>query len=213
VAINIWQRLRTLPVIPSVWDEKGLLQITRIPVAMVFLQYGSLFTLPDNCLKIKSAHLDAQVLFHIDLADGIAPDETGVKWLKEIGMSGIISTKPSLVEAAKKLGMMAILRVFIQDSRSVRRAIQLSLRCKPDALDALPGPAVPEVIGDLRGSLSQPVIAGGLIRRESQVRELLQAGCRAVGTSSAALWALNSLLRTEAKEAASIQVVRAPDGR
>lgn len=185
--------------IPSVWDDKGLLRVTRIPVAVVFLQYGSLFTLPDNLRRLKSGHPDAHVCFHIDLADGIAADETGVRWLKEAGINGIISTKPSLVEAARKLEMSAILRVFIQDSRSVRRAVQMALRCNPDALDALPGPAVPEVIGDLRESLHQPVIAGGLVRHERQVRQLLQAGCRAVGTSSPELWALNATFRAETR--------------
>lgn len=193
--VQIWQRIRTLPVIPSVWDETGLLEATRIPVAVVFLQYGSLFTLPENVQKLRSAHPEVHICFHIDLAAGIAADETGVKWLKGIGVNGVISTKPSLIEAAKKLEMTAILRVFIQDSRSVRRAVQMSLRCHPDALDALPGPAVPEILPDLRESLHQPVIAGGLIRHERQVRQLLQAGCRAVGTSSPALWALNATLR------------------
>ncbi|MFZ5825277.1 MAG: glycerol-3-phosphate responsive antiterminator [Bacillota bacterium] len=196
---QIWQRIRTLPVIPSVWDDKGLLEATRIPVAVVFLQYGSLFTLPENVQRLKSAHPEAHICFHIDLAAGIAADETGVRWLKEIGVNGIVSTKPSLIEAAKKLGMTAILRVFIQDSRSVRRAVQMSLRCHPDALDALPGPAVPEIMPDLRESLHQPVIAGGLIRHERQVRQLLQAGCRAVGTSSPDLWRLNASFRDETR--------------
>lgn len=196
---GIWHRISALPVIPSVWDDKGLQQVTRIPVAVVFLQYGSLFSLPENCRRIKSVHPDAQVFFHIDLADGIAADATGIQWLKEIGLDGVVTTRPALVDAAKKANLGAILRVFIQDSRSVRRAIQMALRCHLDALDALPGPAVPEVIGDLRESLPQPVIAGGLVRRESQVRELLRAGCRAVGTSAPELWALNSTYRAEAR--------------
>ena len=196
---QIWQHIRTLPVIPSVWDDRGLLKATQIPVAVVFLQYGSLFTLPENVQKLRAAHPEAHICFHIDLAAGLAADETGARWLKEIGVNGIISTKPSLIEAAKKLELTAILRVFIQDSRSVRRAVQMALRCRPDALDALPGPAVPEILPDLRESLHQPVIAGGLIRHERQVQQLLQAGCRAVGTSSPDLWALNASFRNESR--------------
>lgn len=200
---GIWSRLRQCPVIPSVWDNKELEQVTRIPVAAVFLQYGGLFTLPDMSRTIRHVQPDASVFVHIDLADGIAADETGVRYIARSGLQGIVTTRPALIEAAKKSGLLAILRVFIQDSRSLRRAVQLSLRCAPDALDVLPGPAVPEVIGDLREHLSQPIIAGGLVRQESQVRELLKAGCRGVGTSQVDLWQLNEGFRIAAREAAA----------
>jgi glycerol uptake operon antiterminator len=198
----IWQRLRQCPVIPSVWDDKGLEAVTRTPVAAVFLQYGGLFTVADMCKTIRSTHPDASVFFHIDLAEGIAADETGVKFIASSGAQGIVTTRPALVEAAKKAGLQAVLRVFIQDSRSLRRAVQLSMRCGPDALDVLPGPVVPEVIGDLREHLAQPIIAGGLIREEEQVKQLLKAGCRAVGTSQPSLWSLNKIYRAAAKSAA-----------
>lgn len=195
----IWQRMRQYPVIPSVWDQKGLEQVTRIPVAAVFLQYGGLFTLAEMCKTIRSSHPEASVFFHVDLAEGIAADATGIRFIASTGLQGIVTTKPALVEAAKKIGLLAILRVFIQDSRSLRRAVQLSLRCAPDALDVLPGPVVPEVFGDLREHLSQPIVAGGLIRQEEQVRQLLKAGCRGVGTSLPDLWALNRVYGAAAR--------------
>lgn len=188
-------RLRRCPVIPSVWDDKGLEQVTRIPVSVVYLQYGGLFSIADMSKTIHAVHPDASVFFHIDLAEGIAADETGVRFIASCGIQGILTTKPALVEAAKRNGLPAILRVFIQDSRSLRRAVQVAQRCAPDALDVLPGPVVPEVIGDLKDHLAQPIIAGGLIRNEEQVCTLLKAGCRAVGTSQPALWAMNSAFR------------------
>ncbi|HWI51960.1 MAG TPA: glycerol-3-phosphate responsive antiterminator [Symbiobacteriaceae bacterium] len=196
-------RLKRCPVIPSVWDDKGLEQVTRIPVSVVYLQYGGLFTIAEMSERIHAVHPDASVFFHIDLAEGIAADETGVRYIASCGVQGILTTKPALVEAAKKNGLPAILRVFIQDSRSLRRAVQLAQRCGPDALDVLPGPVVPEVIGDLKEHLSQPIVAGGLIRNEEQVLTLLKAGCRAVGTSKPALWALNVAFRDAAKHAAA----------
>jgi glycerol uptake operon antiterminator len=187
-------RLRRCPVIPSVWNDRGLEQVTQIPVSVVYLQYGGLFTIADMTKKIHAVHPDASVFFHIDLAEGIAADETGVRYIGSCGVQGILTTKPALVEAAKKNGMPAILRVFIQDSRSLKRAVQVAQRCGPDALDVLPGPVVPEVIGDLKAHLSQPIVAGGLIRNEEQVLTLLKAGCLAIGTSQPDLWALNRVV-------------------
>jgi len=198
---SIWQRLQHHPVVPVVWDAAGLLEASRSPVAAVFLQYGSISNLQESCRRLKQARREAKIFFHIDLAEGIAADEAGVRFARGAGVDGILTTKPSLVEAAKNAGLATVLRVFIQDSRSLRRAVQLALRCGPDALDALPGPVVPDVMADLRESLSQPIIAGGLIRREGQVRALLQAGCRAVDTSNQELWALNAVLQIRDRRA------------
>lgn len=194
-----WKTLQSCPVIPVVWDTKSLDLISRIPVAFVYLQYGSIFTLQENCRRIKDVQPHARVFFHIDLADGIAADETGVKFVHACGVDGIVTTRPTLIEAGKSLGLETVLRAFLQDSRSLRRTIQIGQRCGPAGLDILPGPVLPEVLGELSKSLSQPVIGGGLIRRPEQVRNLLKAGCRAVSTSSPELWALNTTFQAKAK--------------
>lgn len=188
---TFWNNLRTSPIIPVVWDQKGLAEISRIQVAFLYLQHGSVFTLSDTCRRIKEIHPNVRVFFHIDLAEGIAADEAGVQFVHACGIDGIVTTKPALIEAGKKVGLETVLRGFIQDSRSVKRTVQLCLRCSPDALDILPGPVLPEVMGELTRNLQQPVIGGGLVRREAQVRELLRIGCRAISTSSPELWALN----------------------
>lgn len=188
---TVWTRLRSHPVIPAVWDEKALHSVTQIPAAAVFLQFGSLFNLRENCERLKAHSPGIAVFFHIELADGIAADEAGIRFVRSAGADGIVATKPGLIEAARKVGLATILRLFVQDSRSVRRAVQMAQRCSPDALDLLPGPVVPEVMADLRERLIQPIIAGGLVRRPEQVRALLKAGCLAVDTSTPALWGLD----------------------
>lgn len=189
-----WKNLQTAPVIPVVWDEQSFAQLARVPVAFVYLQQGSIFNLEANCRRIKESHPNAKVFFHVDFAQGIAADETGVKFVHDCGVDGIVTTRPTLIEAGKSLGLETVLRAFIQDSRSVKRTIQLGQRCRPDGLDILPGPVLPEVIGELSKSLPQPIIGCGLIRREEQVHELLRAGCRAISTSSQELWTFNGKL-------------------
>lgn len=186
-----WKHLDSCPIIPVVWDEKGIERISRIPVSFVYLQYGSIFTLEETCLRIKGIHPHAKIFFHIDLADGIAADETGVRFAKTCGIDGLVTTRPTLIDAGKRHGLETVLRAFLQDSRSLRRTIQMGLRCGPDGLDLLPGPVLPEVMGDIARKLDLPVIGGGLVRRPEQVQELLKAGCRAISTSTPELWDLN----------------------
>jgi len=188
---SFWRHLQPCPIIPVVWDEKGIERTTRIPVAFVYLQYGSIFTLEETCRRIKDGRPHVKIFFHIDLADGIAADETGVRFAKACGVDGLVTTRPTLIEAGKRHGLETVLRAFLQDSRSLRRTIQISQRCMPDGLDLLPGPVLPEVMSDITKVLSQPVIGGGLVRRPEQVRDLLKAGCRAISTSSTELWRLN----------------------
>lgn len=195
-----WKSLQSCPVIPVVWDAKSLDLITRIPVAFVYLQYGSIFTLAETCKRIKQTHAHARVFFHIDLGDGIAADETGVRFAHTCGVDGIVTTRPTLIEAGKSMGLETVLRAFLQDSRSLRRTIQVGQRCGPDGLDILPGPVLPEVIGELSKSLPQPVIGGGLVRRPGQVKDLLKIGCRAVSTSSPELWAMNTTFTAAASQ-------------
>ncbi|MBE3584538.1 MAG: glycerol-3-phosphate responsive antiterminator [Limnochordaceae bacterium] len=179
-----WRHLQSCPIIPVVWDEKGIERVLRIPVAFVYLQYGSIFTLEETCRRIKESRPEARIFFHIDLADSIAADETGIRFAKARGVDGLVTTRPTLNEAGKRYGLETVLRAFLQDSRSLRRTIQIGLRCMPDGLDLLPGPVLPEEMGDIAKSLSQPVIGGGLLRSPEQVRVLLKAGCRAISTSS-----------------------------
>ena len=186
-----WRHLKQCPIIPVVWDEKGIEHVARIPVTFVYLQHGSIFTLEETCRRIKQRQPHAHIFFHIDLAEGIAADETGVRFTKTCGVDGLVTTRPTLIEAGKRHGLETVLRAFLQDSRSLRRTIQISMRCSPDGLDLLPGPVLPEVMGEIAQHLSQPVIGGGLVRRPEQVRDLLKAGCRAVSTSLPALWSLN----------------------
>lgn len=186
--MTLWQRLRQYPVIPAVWDPAGLRQALRVPVAAIWLQHGSVLDLPATRAQIRAAHPDAPVLFHLELAQGLAADAHGVRFARSAGLDGIITTRPHLVEAAREAGLLAVLRAFLQDSRAVRRVTEMAARCGPDALDLLPGPAVAEVVAELRQAVDMPVLASGLIRGEDMAGRLLAAGCRGMTTSFPPLW-------------------------
>ena len=66
--------------------------------------------------KIEKAHSFGKMLFlHIDLATGIGKDKSGISFLKNLGIDGILSTKASMIKIAKELDLKAIQRFFIID--------------------------------------------------------------------------------------------------
>ncbi|WP_298211563.1 glycerol-3-phosphate responsive antiterminator [Ferrimicrobium sp.] len=127
------------------------------------------------------------VFVHVDMLRGISNDSEGMRLLASFGHpKGIITTHPSAVNAAKKLGLLAIERIFLLDSLSVESGLRNVLRTKPDAVEVLPG-VLPEQITKVADSIDVPLIAGGLITHLDQVTAALKAGARGVSTSSGSL--------------------------
>lgn len=187
---KIFKRLEQYPIIPALWDREALATLSTVPTAAISLQFGSIIDLAEICSKLHEEYQTA-IFIHVELIKGIGSDISALEYVKQCGADGIITTKPSLVEAAHNVGVISVLRTFIEDSRSLKRAMDISQRTTPDALDILPGPVIPEIITQLKSKLSQPIIASGLIKREEQVKKLLDVGCLAISTSRSELWALN----------------------
>lgn len=189
-AKSIFLNLRRYPIIPAIWGSEALSAIETLPVAVISLQFGSIIDLAKICATLHEK-LQAAIFIHVELIKGIGNDNYAVEYVKQCGGDGVISTKPSLIEAARSAGVISVLRTFIEDSRSLKRAIDITKRTKPDALDILPGPVIPEIMAEIKRNLPQPIIAGGLIKKEEQVKQLLDIGCLAISTSRSELWALN----------------------
>ncbi|WP_258360935.1 glycerol-3-phosphate responsive antiterminator [Moorella sulfitireducens] len=192
-AKSVFLTLRRYPVIPAIWSSEALRAIETLPVAVISLQFGSIIDLAQICSMLHEK-FQVAIFIHVELIKGIGSDNYAVEYVKQCGGDGIISTKPSLIEAARSAGVISVLRTFIEDSRSLKRAIDITRRTRPDALDILPGPVIPEIMADIKSNLAQPIIAGGLIKKEEQVKRLLDIGCLAISTSRSDLWALNKKL-------------------
>ncbi len=130
--------------------------------------------------KLKRAHAADKLLFvHIDLAKGIGKDESAILYLCRLGIDGIISTKTNVIKTAREHGLCTVQRFFIVDSRSVTSALEALKSSKPDMIEIMPG-TVSKVIRSLRNMTDIPIIAGGLIENESEVRTALCDGAAAV---------------------------------
>lgn len=137
----------------------------------------------------KFAHQrDVKVFLHVDLVEGLRPDESGAQFLcQEVKPDGLISTHPHVVATAMKRGIIGVQRVFLLDSQSLETSYRLVQSIKPDYLEVLPG-IMPNLIRDINQSTGLSVLAGGFVRTEEHVELALTAGAVGVTTSARSLW-------------------------
>lgn len=138
--------------------------------------------------RLKVAHKSSKKLFiHIDLSKGLGRDESGMKYLKFLGIDGIISTKSSIVKIARELGLTTVQRFFIVDSRFIESTADALKSTKPHMIEIMPG-TVTKVISKLKSTTQTPIIAGGLIESTDEVSAALESGAAAVSTGKRELW-------------------------
>ena len=138
--------------------------------------------------QIRRAHENGKKLFvHLDLAEGIGKDEYGIRFLKECGVDGIISTRTGLIKLAKKVGVFTVQRFFIVDSQSVQTTLESLKSSHADMIEIMPGTVI-KVIKRLKRELGMPIVAGGLIESLSEINDALESGASAVSTGKKEFW-------------------------
>lgn len=161
--------------------------------SMVILQPEELVDLPACLAPFRRPELShIKVALHLDLLRGLARDEAGLRFLAGLDrIHAIMTVHHHLVQAARKLGMQAIVRLFIQDGRAVKRGLAVVEKSRPNAIELLPGIAASEVSGDFT-QLPIPRFAGGLIHNTAVLDAILDTGYKGVSTSNELLWLENS---------------------
>lgn len=138
--------------------------------------------------RAERAHKAGKRLFlHMDLAEGIGKDAAGAAYVREQGADGIISTRAGMVRLAREAGLLTVQRFFMVDTQSVRTAAEALKNTRADMVEIMPG-LLPKVIAELAAMTEIPVIAGGLVETEAEVRAALAAGASAVSTGQSELW-------------------------
>jgi glycerol uptake operon antiterminator len=134
---------------------------------------------------------EISLFVHIDLLAGLENSDAGLEYLAGFErITGVVTVHHHLAAQARRLGLLSVVRLFMSDSRAMDRALSIAEKSRPDAIEILPAAAAPKVAGDF-ASCRIPRIAGGLCRNEADVDEVLASGCRAVTSTSPALWRLN----------------------
>src|SRR5699024_243634 len=150
------------PIIASVTKDSTLQAALDSKSNIIILIQADICTLPDVVSKIQDS--GKLIFLHMDLINGLISDASSIKFLAEyIGVDGIVTTHANLIRTAKENHLLAIQRVFILDSASIEQGIKLINNAKPDAVEILPGIAVPYIYDYMRRKVTQPIIAAGLI--------------------------------------------------
>lgn len=171
-----------------------------LPVICDFKTFDKFLTLDINWCVLMDFHISVlEELFHrlhvhgkfgilhMDLVHGLSADEAGTQYVcQKLHADGVISTKAKVIETAKKNHTLAIMRLFMIDSRSIEKGCELGSRLQPDYLEVLPA-NTKNGIAYVKQLSTLPLIAGGLIRDEKDIDECLQSGVRAVTTSCLSL--------------------------
>lgn len=174
------------PIIAAVKDDAGLKKALDSECQVIFLLYGTIVSVD---ALVRQVHGRSKVCFvHIDLVEGLNNREIAVDGLVRLcHPDGIISTRAPMIRRAQQLGLIAIQRVFLLDSLSLKGLLTQLDSNHPDFIEVLPG-VIPAVIKEVTERTSTPLIAGGLIRSKQDVIQAFQAGAIAVSTSCQTVW-------------------------
>src|SRR5699024_11491866 len=152
-------------------------------IVILEIRLGQLRSVLDHAKRAKK-----KVLLHIDLVQGLKADEYGLEFLiNDLKVDGIVSTRASVIELAKKRGVLAVQRMFLLDSLSLQTDGRIASKFLPDYIEVLPG-KLPEIIQEIHEQIDIPIIAGGLINEPADVENAYRAGAVAVSTSTKSLW-------------------------
>jgi glycerol uptake operon antiterminator len=177
--------LKLRPVVPAVRGNEAALESALAgDYAAVFVLGGDPFRLIERAGRLARR---PRICVNLDLVGGVAADAAGVRFLAR-HLDGVISTHRHIIELARSAGVMTIQRLFAIDSVAVERGLRLVRKTGPDLVEILPALAYPEIASRYHESLSQPVLAGGLLKEIGCVREILAAGAVGVSTSHEPLW-------------------------
>lgn len=177
--------MENLRIIAAVRSSEELNLAVKSKVEIIFMLAPNIASLKEQA---DSVHKAGKKLFiHLDLAEGIGKDEYGILFAKEQGADGIISTRTNIIKLAKKAGMFTVQRFFIVDSHSIDTTIESLKSSKPDMIEIMPG-IIPKVIKRLKKDLDMPIVAGGLIETQDEIKEAISCGAKAISIGKREFW-------------------------
>ena len=178
-------RVRVDPCCAAITAEEHLDAALASRAPVIFILRGNGLSIGPVVRRIHAA--DKLVAVHVDLVAGLRADRASVDWLAGAGVDAVISSHGQLMPAIRHQGMTAIHRLLLVRRSSLDTGFAAISRSGPNIVEVLPGVILPSVIG-LIPSFTVPMLAGGFVRTEADVRAVLAAGALGVTTSTQGLW-------------------------
>lgn len=188
---NIIHELSRNPVIPCTNNFDDVLNSEYCDIRTVLLYDINIFDL----INIAKKNLTAKkiIILNIDTVKGLLSDEYGIRFLKDyIKIDMITSSSPKVINCLKKLNYPVMQSMFILDTKSLKKGIELIKAGKPDLIDIRPGILYPKAADLLKKSFDMPIICSGFINNREELKEILASGSIGITTSSHELWTLYS---------------------
>jgi len=177
------------PSIAGIKDDAGLRLVLKSNCRIVFILYGNVMTISAIVQKVKEH--GKMAFINVDLIEGFSTKDIVIEYLKRHTQAdGILSSKASVIKAAKVQGLFTIHRFFVIDSFSYHNLAKQVDISQPDCIEVMPG-CMPKVISWVVGSIHLPVIAGGLVCDQEDAEAALKAGAKAVSSTNPIVWALH----------------------
>lgn len=173
------------PIAAAIRTDQDFSTALRSNVDMIFLLHSNIMTVKKCVKEIHSAGKKAFI--HVDFAEGIGKDKFGLEFLSKQGVDGVLTTRTNIVKSAKDFGLITVQRFFMVDSHSVGTSVESIRISKPDIIEIMPG-IVTKKIREFSQIVEMPIIAGGIVETEEEVRAALEAGADVVSTGEVDLW-------------------------
>ncbi|MFD9817017.1 glycerol-3-phosphate responsive antiterminator [Streptomyces sp. NPDC059080] len=179
--------LAEVPVVASVVGSQPLRQFLTAPAKMCILASFAVGQLPQVVPALGRA--GKTVFVNVDSSPGLAQDRGALEFLKDLGAHGVVSTRLSLIEKGRPLGLLTVMKVFVTDRSNLRRSLDAVSRGAPDLVEVMPAPIIGRMNVQSRRVMS-PSIAAGFVESPADVALALAQGATAAATSDPRLWHL-----------------------
>ncbi|RSL30635.1 glycerol-3-phosphate responsive antiterminator [Salibacterium salarium] len=158
----------------------------RDRISAVFLVTGNIITVKKYVEELRKYGLPSFV--HIEKIGGLSLDKDGLDLVaRYVRPLGIVTTKPKLLNKAKKRGLLTIQRVFLIDSEVYDHVCEIVESNYPDYIEIMPS-RLPSLIKEISKQVSIPIITGGLLSEKEHALQALENGAQAVSTSNPSVW-------------------------
>ncbi|MFE6102117.1 glycerol-3-phosphate responsive antiterminator [Streptomyces laurentii] len=176
-----------VPVVASVVGTPPLRDFLTAPARVCIVASLAVGQLPQVVPALGRA--GKTVFVNVDSSPGLAQDRGALEFIKALGAHGVVSTRLSLIEKGRPLGLLTMMKVFVTDRSNLRRSTDAISRGAPDLVEIMPAPIVARMSAAAQRAMS-PSVAAGFVETPADVALALALGSVAAATSDPRLWHL-----------------------